>query len=282
VLKHTYNNNEGFIIAIAKDAKALNNKLIEMKTKNAAFDFDSEIEKIKAFAEKQYNDINRVSYFKDLEMKLQKDLNTLLESRNSRVDQTNQSLNYTQTKGKRMLSFAVNKTECNIDIDLFVRDLANLINTVRIDPQQGLFYLEQYITANEEIMSDNQISQKVKELAVYLSQISPKLPLEWDNDLSNSAEDYLKKTHGKLETYNHLKERMRSIVLGYYEHHGNINVVTYNGTPNTTKILLYVLLNQDIDFIFSDYYNQIGICAVDSPTKKNAIVLIINLSHLNK
>ena len=35
VLKKTYNNNEGFIIAVAKDAKALNSKLLEMKNKNS-------------------------------------------------------------------------------------------------------------------------------------------------------------------------------------------------------------------------------------------------------
>jgi hypothetical protein len=283
VLKLTYNNNEGFIVAVAKDAKALNARLLEMKNRNAIFDFETEIEEIKGFAERQYNDINKLSYFKELDSKLANDLNSILDSRSRRVDQTNQSLNFTHTKGKRMLSFAMNnKTECNIDIDIFVRDLANLINTVRVDPQQGLFYLDQYVTANEEILSDTQISQKVQELAVYLQHQHAVGPLEWDNDLSNSAEDYLKKTHGKLESYNQLKERMKSIIGGYYEHHGNVNVVTYNGTPNSTKILLYILLNQDVNFIFSEAFNQIGICAVDSPTKKNAIVLIINLSNLNK
>jgi hypothetical protein len=278
-LKTTYNNNEAFILSVAKDAKALNARLHEAKVKSSNLDFNSEINEIKTFAEKEYNNVNKINYFKELQQKLENDHRNITEARMQRLDQTNQSIMY--SKSKRMLSFALNKTELNIDIDLFVRDLAALINTVRVEPQQGLSIIDQYLTANEEVISDNSITSKIKEMYNYISGMGiPLAPLEWDNDLSNSADDYLKRTHGKLESYTSVKERMRDIIAGYYQHHNNVQVVTYIGIPNIQKILFYILLHKEFNFIYDQGINQIGICAVDSPVKKNAVVLIINLSYL--
>ena len=68
--------------------------------------------------------------------------------------------------------------------------------------------------------------------------------------------------------------------MNYYDKHSNIKSFYYFGFPRTEKIIIKILLESD--FLFDSKYNEIGICAINSPFRENHIVLIINISYLNK
>jgi hypothetical protein len=113
-------------------------------------------------------------------------------------------------------------------------------------------------------------------------------PLEWDNDLSNSAEDYLKITQGKIEKdFNHHLTHMKEmIVTNYYSNYQKMMSITYVGVQQIDKILIKILLNENYwdastghNALFDVNYNTIGISGMTAECS-NKITLIINLSNL--
>jgi hypothetical protein len=276
LLKDTYNNNEGFIFNIAKDCKNLNAKMNEIKKTSPKIDFNTEISNIKAYAESEYTKLNKTDYFVHLHETLTKDLLNLIPKPTANLDRSSFS------KIRKMVSLSGNKH--NIDTDIFVRDLADTINRLRRDPNEALILLREYLNddINDTISLDttNKFNGIANYISLILSQGISLPPLEWDNDLSNSAEDYLTHSGGKIAKDEDFKHSMNQLILGYYDKHSNINSMTYLGIPRQEKIILKVL--SESDFIFDPSFNEIGICAVNSPYRDNHVVLIINLSYLTK
>ena len=273
-LRDTQGNSEAFIIAISKEIKTLCNKINEIKKKTVSLDFESEVKDIKNFAEKEYNKVNNIEYFSNLNNILHKDLQELI----SRSDRCSIS------KIKRMVS--VGSTVHNIDTDIFVRDLADLVNRLRLEPSDTLKLLKDYIgeDVNDTISYDLNTTNRFQNIfdnVMKLSQNRISLPpLDWDNDLSNSAEDYLAQTEGKIERDNDFHNHMKEFILNYYDKHNHIKSFYYVGFPRIEKIIIKILIESD--FLFDSKYNEIGICAINSPYKDNHVVLVINLSYLNK
>ena len=276
LLRSHYNNNEGFIIGIAKDCKTLNSKMNELKKNFPKMDFESEIGNIRSYAESEYTKLNKIDYFVNLHETLNKDL-IQLQRKPIHLERSSIS------KVKKMVSVSGNKH--NIDTDIFVRDLADTINRLRRDPNEALSILREYLgeDINDTVSYDLNTTNRFNGIANYISAILSRglnlPPLEWDNDLSNSAEDYLTHSGGKINKED-FTQQMKSLIYGYYDRHSNIASLTYIGLPKADKIIIKIL--SENDFIFDPSFNQIGICAVNSPYRDNHIVLIINLSYLTK
>jgi hypothetical protein len=145
---------------------------------------------------------------------------------------------------------------------------------------------------NETGNWNTNINNKLVYIYEYVNQLACNkmsfAPLEWDNDLSNSAEDYLKISHGKIEKdFNVYLTSMKEIINNnYYASFKNFNSLIYRGLPQINKIIIQILLNEKYwdsktkhNALFDVNYNVIGICGVTSDSS-NKINLILNLSYL--
>jgi hypothetical protein len=276
LLMADYNNYEGFIINIAKDCITLNSKMNDLKKNFPKMDFETEIGNIRSYAELEYGKLNKIDYFVHLHETLTKDL-TELQRRPVKQERSSIS------KIRKMVSISGNKH--NIDTDIFVRDLADTINRLRSNPNEALILLREYLgeDINDTVSYDLNTTNKFNGMANYISAIINRglklTPFEWDNDLSNSAEDYLNQSGGKIAKED-FTQQMKQLILGYYDKHSNIQSSTYIGIPKAERIIIKIL--SENDFIFDPSFNEIGICAVNSPYNDNHVVLIINLSYLTK
>ena len=101
--------------------------------------------------------------------------------------------------------------------------------------------------------------------------------LEWDNTLSNAAEEYYKIFNSGTED---IKINMDTIISQDFKYPFTFTI-TYTGSPLINNVILQTLLNQaNSQVLLSNEINQIGIFA--APLRKNTIFLIINLSKYTK
>lgn len=183
-----------------------------------------------------------------------------------------------------------------IDLDLFSRELMFTINMYRENPEKLLNEI-----SNNLYFNDNSIfsfSQKKKKDYVknYLQMLKKSRPkFEWDNDLSNSSEDYFKSTNGKLEKNSTaLNSEIKKILkLSYYSENDYLNMIKtisyYKGKPIIDDIIQFILFNEDNwnpisgeNFLFDESYNLIGIFATPLITNANLINMIINVGYFKR
>jgi hypothetical protein len=216
---------------------------------------------VKNYAEKEYPKIDRKEYFKSLNEKFKNELKFYMESKKKKEERKSLS------KMKKMVSMrqtilAKDNLNTELDLDIFVRYLFEEINKLRVKPAETLKILDEYIeilnNPDESFFNPNNVSVldetfsnknnpnfvnnmngKFEYVYAYINHlVSNKItlpPFEWDNDLSNSAEDYLKICQGKVErdmkTYlNHMKEIINT---NYYSEYKNISSINYQGLPET-------------------------------------------------
>ena len=110
--------------------------------------------------------------------------------------------------------------------------------------------------------------------------------LNWDNDLSNSAEDFLKKKNGNFNEIfdlNSFSKEIRTILnQSYYNEENYLNkiiTIPYINEDADIENIIHILKNS-YKFIFSNDYNIIGINAEISKVDSSKINLIINLGYI--
>ena len=318
LLKASNGISENFIIDIAKAAKGLNTKIKSIANSSIKFDFEKEIAEIKSSAEKEHQKLDKIEYLKGINKKLENDIISMGKNRQKNRDSASLS------KMKRMVSVGASNlgvmsrdNSLGVDLDIFVRNLYDTINKVRLDVNEGLKILDDYLeminTNDENALNQTNLNDTINNVnnRICLEQNSPiqeKLsfiyqylinlgsdyknkvtPFEWDNDLSNAAEDYFKTFNGKIERDpKNYQFQMQDIILkNYYAEHENIFSITYHGSPNINKIIMGFLINElywsaitKQNIIFNLNYNNIGICGISSVYNK--LILIINFSYLKK
>jgi hypothetical protein len=301
-------NNEIFISYMSKDVKKLNQKMKEVYNNMSKFDFNKEIEELKSQAEKEYPKIDRTEYFKSLSQKFEYEKTTFLETKKKRDERKTISSMKKMVSMRQSLSPKDNY-QLEIDLDIFVRYLFDEFNKLRQRPSEALRILDEYVdifNTDESIFNPNQsnlnesstiqanFNSKFSFIYEYLNNLVANRislpPFEWDNDLSNSAEDYLKLSSGKIEKdhnvyLSHIKEIINT---NYYSQYLNINSMHYTGAPELNKIIMNILLNElywdtniKENFIFTKNYNVMGICGT-AGSSHNRVVLVMNVSLLNK
>jgi hypothetical protein len=315
--------NQAFVELIAKDAKPLSQKIKTKYSNFSKFDFDKEIKEIKASAEREYPKSDKLGYLTSVGAKISSDLDEWSSMKKNKISKDKRK---SFSKMKRMVSMRntlMNKDNVNnmidIDLDLFVRSLFEEINKIRKNPREGIKYLDEYvdiINSNDDIVGLNETMQardpnqsvmlnetmiqqsgSLRDKIVFVynyfeSLINAKVslsPFEWDNDLSNSAEDYLKQTQGRVDKeFANVQKQMKEIVVNnYYSNYVDIIPIVFNGSSVMCKIIINFFINEiywDMitrqNIIFSDKFNVAGICGI-SANVINKITLIANFSYLN-
>lgn len=183
-----------------------------------------------------------------------------------------------------------------IDLDLFSRELMVTINMYRESPEKLLNEISNNLYFNDkQIFSFSQKNKKdyIKNYLQMSKKSRPKF--EWDNDLSNSSEDYFKSTNGKLEKNNTtLNVEIKKILkLSYYSENDYLNMIKtisyYKGKPIIDDIIQFILFNEDNwdpisgeNFLFDESYNLIGIYAAPLITNANLVNMIINVGYFKR
>lgn len=301
------NNSEAFVINIYPDAKNLKEKVNSVK--HNKFDFDKQIMEIKVQAEKDYTTMDKREYFAKLIGKIKDDLERAKANRKHEAGKD--SLGKLQRKISMRGSVINERDGVGIDMDIFVRYLADTINKMRKDPNEAMKIVNEFLDLDNvnnvsnydantsfSFMNSNQLSSKLDVLINYLNLIiSNKVtlpPFEWDNDLSNSAEDYFKLTNGKLEKEIELNSHMSEIIkTNYYTNYLAMFALPYSGIPNINKIIISILMNPALynkntqnNILFDNSFNLFGIFGginvnPISPSKREHILLVINFALLN-
>jgi len=102
--------------------------------------------------------------------------------------------------------------------------------------------------------------------------------LEWDNDLSNAAEDYYK-INGS-SNLNDYKNEMGKLIRDSYDQYTLTDTIIYSGKPLINNIIIQTFMNSaNAKILLSENINHIGVFA--APIRKNMILVIINLSKFN-
>jgi hypothetical protein len=299
--------NESFLSLISKDSKQLNAKLKDIYSGISKFDFNKEITEVKTQAEKDYPQIDRSEYFQKLANSFDAEAKNFLQSQQKKQDKKSLS------KMKKMVSIRQtmimqDNFNSDLDLDIFVRYLVQEVNKIRQHPSEAVKFLDEYLEIlNNEESALNHISQtnlnetvninasnKISFVYDYLSNLIERKAnfpaLEWDNDLSNSAEDYLKINSGKIDKdQTSLLKNMKEIIQNsYYTEYQNVASCSYIGTPELNKVILSLLLNEVCwnshtkqNILFDLGFNLCGFCACVSPGY-NKIGLVMNFSLLKK
>jgi hypothetical protein len=289
-------NNEGIISSLAPKAKDLNTQIKEITGSMKIFNFEKEIAEIKSEAEKDYASIDQGDYFKNLKSQFEKEMKTFFVLKKEKENIG------TISKLKRMVSMrqSIQNNEnqnMEIDLDLFVRYLFNEINKLRKQPALALQMVEDYseLYCNEmdqSFFQKNELNtpQKIKFISNYLKGLVKKgttfPPFEWDNDLSNSAEDYLKQTGGKAEKDKKAYvANMRQILQNnYFSQYLHFDSINYTGMPEVIKILVSWLISESSwnsfeksNILFDTNLNVIGLSGVSLSVNKALIVLNLGI-----
>lgn len=313
-------NSAAFFQKMGPRAKQLNQKVKGINNNLNKFNFDKEIEDLKKFASKEYSSLEKNNYFEEIHAAVVKNISNLSKEKKAKMDEN--------SLGKMKKVIKMHKTVLRkdaprskeVDLDLFVRYLAEELNKIRADPKLVVPLIQEHVdflslsfkaddpsafadpdktvdlneTIANRLSSDKQVNSerydKLNELCQYIKYLDKKKtslpPLEWDNDLSNSAEDYLKTTNGKVDKHTtQLEANMRNIVdHNYYSSYPEIKTISYIGSQELNRIIINILLNGDNyghndHLIFENFFNVVGISAVEN---FNKISLLMNLSKINK
>jgi hypothetical protein len=299
--------NESFLSIISKDSKKFNAKLKDIYSGISKFDFHKEISEVKLQAERDYPQIDRSDYFQKLAKNFDTEAKNFVQSQQKKQDKKSLS------KMKKMVSIRQTMVmqenfNSDLDLDIFVRYLIQEVNKIREQPLEALKFLDEYLEIlNNEESALNQLTQtnfnetininasnKISFVYDYLNNLIERKakfpPLDWDNDLSNSAEDYLKINNGKIDKdQTTLLKNMREIIQNsYYTDYQNVESCSYTGSPELNKVILSLLLNEACwssqtkqNILFDLGFNLCGFCACVSPGY-NKIGLVMNFSLLNK
>ena len=208
-----------------------------------------EFEKIK---EKNFEQINKkvINFFNTITKNIiKKEYDNLINNKND-LNKIIKKNSLISQKILSVIQFSSSQL-LGIDLALFIRDLENKIN-------------------NERKLKGN------------------KQPLNWDNDLSNSIEDYFqirnKNNNGNIDL-NNLQNEIKNILIESYYYDNNylnniISIPYINDVLDIDKIFEYIVKysNQNI---FNEKYNIIGINGEISRIDSSKINLILNLGIFN-
>jgi hypothetical protein len=318
-VNNSQNSFEKFIQVICPITKQLQTKVNQVKGNLNKFDFYKEIAEIKQHAEKEYEREGFASlknYFTNLSKVVKEEVVKISELRKKKEER--EVYRRSMSKMRRMVSLIpgddINPQTLNIDLDIFVRNISEMINSIRKDSSECIKIISEFYEQNDPLNQtmnmmnqsnmlndtmmfiNNQNPQnqntKLTSLFEYVSFLQSQnfqlKPFEWDNDLSNSAEEYLKIFNGKLEKEKDLKQHMVEFIHQSYSEYKNINTFSYHGIPNIGKIIVNILLSEKLfdiltkhNIIYDEKFNVLGISAVPSPYKNSQISLIINFAHLD-
>jgi hypothetical protein len=213
-------------------------------------EFNNQIEQIKNNAKESYSPIDKKgeTFFNNLINNFQIEYQNLIKYNNNLLKSFNMN-NDSLTSPKKLSNIKIPKKILIIDLDLFIRDLIKKIN-------------------EERKLNGNNII------------------LNWDNDLSNSAEDFLKKKNGNFNEIfdlNSFSKEIRTILnQSYYNEENYLNkiiTIPYINEDADIENIIHILKNS-YKFIFSNDYNIIGINAEISKVDSSKINLIINLGYI--
>lgn len=294
-----------FILEIGKEISEISIKVMSYKESmhNNCFNSDNiekSINNLKEIAKSTYNSIkNKGCFFFD---SLISPLNTTIEEVTKEKEtlklQIEKCFSIFPSKQVKIstVKIPVNDIKSfDIDLDIFSKDLQAQINCYRQSPKK-LIPLINSITLPRGAKIFNSIKKdKLDYIQSYLNNTTPSRILDWDNDLSNSAEDYFKLSKNKIsQNYNELNAQIKNILSGsYYSENSFLMAIKTIGLEkekaDIEEVIENILLEEDFwDFsgneniVFSKRFNLIGICAVPFENSSNKINLIINLGFFNQ
>jgi hypothetical protein len=232
---------------ILKNIQSENNNKKNYVTLNQ--EFNNQIEEIKNYAKQSFSSIDKKgeTFLNNLLNNFKVDYENLIKFNNDLKERFNMS-NNKFISPKKLSKIANSIINLDNDLDLFIRDLFNKINE------------ERKLNGNNK-------------------------ELNWDNDLSNSAEDFLNQKNGKFNEYdlNYYSNEIKNILnQSYYnevDYLNKINTIPYINQDKDIEKIIQVL-NNYYKYIFSNDFNIIGINAEFSKVDKSKINLIINLGYI--
>jgi hypothetical protein len=232
---------------ILKNIQSENNNKKNYVTLNQ--EFNNQIEEIKNYAKQSFSSIDKKgeTFLNNLLNNFKVDYENLIKFNNDLKERFNMS-NNKFISPKKLSKIANSILNLDNDLDLFIRDLFNKINE------------ERKLNGNNK-------------------------ELNWDNDLSNSAEDFLNQKNGKFNEYdlnsysNEIKNILNQSYYNEVDYLNKINTIPYINQDKDIEKIIQVL-NNYYKYIFSNDFNIIGINAEFSKVDKSKINLIINLGYI--
>ena len=150
-----------------------------------------------------------------------------------------------------------------------------------------------YYCVNDSSQFSFAQKKKIDYIRNYLSNLAEvKSNLDWDNDLSNSSEDYFKTHSNDIEKDNKKMniEIKKILSESYYSEEAYLNLISTLSyakvKPDIDEIILLALFNETNwdfisgeNFLFDEKFNLIGIYAVPFNSNPNLINMIVNVGY---
>ena len=291
-----------FIMGIGKKIKEYKKTINELtkikgnKINVEGEEFEKKINAIKDYVKDNYKEIENKGeqFFKDINSSMKNSLVKIKEDTELFKKKLNAEK---ETRRISKIKISVNnfkKLNNGIDLDLFARELHNTINSYRANPEKLLSIINNnYYCVNDNSQFSFAQKKKIDYIRNYLSNLAEvKSNLDWDNDLSNSSEDYFKTHSNDIEKDNKKMniEIKKILSESYYSEEAYLNLISTLSyakvKPDIDEIILLALFNETNwdfisgeNFLFDEKFNLIGIYAVPFNSNPNLINMIVNVGY---